>query len=90
MQALIDGEHIFVSSEQNQHSKPLRLYMSSDDIAAFHRNFVTASTLVKALKLDRKTILARLRRASVKPYRPNGQDFGNLYLRKKVAAAFDI
>ncbi|WP_232222879.1 TniQ family protein [Sulfitobacter guttiformis] len=64
----------------------MRIYISKEDIAEFHARFVTASTMEREFGLHKRTLLARLKAAHVKPFAPNAQDFGTLYLREDVEA----
>ena len=65
-----------------------RYYMTEADIAAFHRQFVTLSTLVSESGEHRNTILVRLKESGVPPFSPGGEDFGHLYLREDVEQVF--
>ncbi|MHA3980094.1 TniQ family protein [Halovulum sp. GXIMD14794] len=60
------------------------LYLSETDIAAFHARFFTLPTMAAEFGEHRQTLLAKLRAAGIKPYAPDGEDYGFLYLRKDV------
>lgn len=68
-------------------TKRPQFQMDQSDIAAFHKKFVTLSTLVQETGLHRNALGARLSRARVTRYSPGGQDFGAVYLRSEVEAA---
>lgn len=63
-----------------------RVYVSQKDIVNFHARFMTASTMEREFGLHKRTLLAKLKATHVKPFAPNGQDFGALYLREDVEA----
>lgn len=65
-----------------------RRFLSAEDIAAFRAKFVTPSMLMEETGLPRNTILAQLRAEGVEQYRPDGQDFGNLFPRSKAVLGF--
>ena len=62
-------------------------YMSTDDIAAFHRRFVTISTLAAESECTISEVRAALKRAGVSAFAPGGQDFGRIFLRKDAERA---
>ncbi|SFQ80061.1 TniQ family protein [Donghicola eburneus] len=61
-----------------------RRFLDAEDIAAFRQKFVTPTMLMEETGLSRNTILANLRAEGAKPFRPDGQDFGNLFPRSKA------
>ena len=58
--------------------------VSSSDAVEFHKRFLTAATMEKEFGVHRRTLLAKLRVARVGTFRPEGQDFGQIYLRDDV------
>lgn len=60
------------------------LYVSADDIAEFHRRFLTPMMMQREFGLHRQTCTARVRAAGIKPFSPDGADFGPLYLRQEA------
>jgi hypothetical protein len=65
-----------------------RLYMSPEDIAAFHRRFLTLRTMATEFGTARRgAILARLDAAGVRRFAPGGVDHGPIWLRAEVEAA---
>ena len=64
-----------------------RIYLSEQDIEAFHQRFLTSTTMVLEFAEARQTIIAKLSAAGVKPFGPNGEAYGALYLRKDVAVS---
>jgi hypothetical protein len=65
-----------------------RLYMSPEDIAAFHRRYLTLRTMaMKFGTAPRGTILARLDAAGVRRFQPEGVEYGPIWLRVEAEAA---
>jgi hypothetical protein len=60
------------------------LYVAEDDKTDFHRRFMTPTTMQSEFGLHRQTCTARLRAAGVRPFTPDGVDFGPLYLRQEA------
>jgi len=58
------------------------------DIAAFHKRFLTTTTIGQEFGLHRNTIRTALKLHDVSPFSPDGQDYGAVYLRKEVAPIF--
>jgi hypothetical protein len=61
--------------------------MDQSNIDAFHKKFVTLSTLIQKTGLHRNALGARLSHARVTRYSPDGQDFGAVYLCSEAEAA---
>jgi hypothetical protein len=65
-----------------------RLYMSPEDIAAFHRRFLTLRTMAMEFgTTGRGAILARIDAAGVRRFSPGGVDHGPIWLRAEAEAA---
>lgn len=62
-------------------------YVSSEDIAAFHKRFLTPATMAIEFGQHRRTLIARLEAAGVSPFAPKGKGYGALFLRADVEAA---
>jgi hypothetical protein len=60
--------------------------MTPEDMAAFHRRFVTLTTLSAEMGQHRNTLKATLAARGITPFSPDGQNFGPVYLRADVAA----
>lgn len=58
--------------------------MTEDDVEAFHARFLTLPTMAVEFGEHRRTLLARIRAAGIKPFGPDDQDYGHLYLRESV------
>jgi hypothetical protein len=63
-------------------------YLTNQDIQAFHRRFMTPTTMKAELGVHRNMLLRKLREAGVKPFTPNGVSYGTLYLRESVEPVF--
>lgn len=57
------------------------LYMTPDDIAAFHRRFVTMPTLSEETGLAIPEPRAAFKPAGVQAFSPDGADYGRIFLR---------
>ena len=80
--ALAVGGHTPATRKRHERTGVENLYMSTDDIAAFHRRFVTISTLAAESGRTIPEVRAALKRAGVSAFAPGGQDFGRIFLRK--------
>lgn len=62
------------------------VYASTSDIEEFHKRFVTTKLMRDDSGLKKTSLLAKLNASEVKPFAPNGEDYGPLYLREDVEA----
>lgn len=85
--ALIEAEETPAVRAHHPVTKRPQYQMDQSDIAAFHKKFVTLSTLVQETGLHRNALGARLSHARVTRYSPGGEDFGAVYLRSEAEAA---
>lgn len=85
--ALAVGGHTPATRKRHERTGVENLYMSTDDIAAFHRRFVTVSTLAAESERTIPQVRAALKRAGVSAFAPGGQDFGRIFLRKDAERA---
>lgn len=60
------------------------LYVSGEDIDAFNQCFLTLSQMQIEFGLHRWTCAAKLKKAGVVAFSPDGRDFGPIYERSKV------
>lgn len=86
--ALVAAGHTPARRKKHPGMNVERFYVSSYDRAAFHRRFVTLTTLAAERNTHRNTIAARLKAARVHPFAPNGADFGQVWLREEAEAVF--
>ena len=63
-------------------------YLTTQDIQAFHRRFMTPTTMKAEVGVHRNMLLRKLKEAGVKPFTPNGVSYGTLYLRESVEPVF--
>jgi hypothetical protein len=63
------------------------VYMTEEDVAAFHRRFLTTTTISAEFGLHRNFLRQRLAAARVSRFSPSGVDFGAIYLRADVEVA---
>lgn len=85
-QAMIDAEHVPAHKVVNPRTGRTQYRMAPEDMAAFHRQFVTLTTLSAETGQHRNTLKATLTARGINPFSPDGQDFGAVYLRADVAA----
>lgn len=84
---LIDAGHTPATRRRNPRTGLENIYMTPADVAAFHRRFVTVSSLAAETGRTIFEIRADLKRAEVPVFAPERQDFGRLFLREAVEAA---
>ncbi|WP_323042269.1 TniQ family protein [Gemmobacter sp.] len=85
-QALIEAGHVSAYQIINPRTGRPQHRMSPADMAAFHRRFVTLTTLSAETGQHRNTLKALLVAHRITPFSPEGKDFGAVYLRADVAA----
>lgn len=85
-EALFAGGHTPATKLPNPTGGHELMLVSSSDSAEFHKQFLTSTTMEKEFGVHRRTLLAKLRDARVDTFNPNGQDFGQIYLRANVEA----
>jgi len=61
-----------------------QFYLSERDVAEFHSMFMTLPTIAQSSGKDRSWIRAWLHKTGIKPFAPNGADYGKTYLRKDL------
>jgi hypothetical protein len=85
--ALLEAGHSPAQRIKHPRTGVERLYMSPEDIAAFHRRFLTLRTMATELGTSRGgAILVRLDAAGVRRFAPGGMDHGPIWLRAEVEA----
>lgn len=85
-QSMIDAGHVPASQIINPRTGRPQYRMTPDDMAAFHRRFVTLTTLSAETGQHRNTLKSILASRRITPFSPDGQDFGPVYLRADVEA----
>jgi hypothetical protein len=86
LQALIDAGHVSAHQVVNPRTRRPQYRMAPEDMAAFHRRFVTLTTLSAETGQHRNTLKGLLAALRISRFAPDGQDFGPIYLRADVAA----
>jgi hypothetical protein len=84
--ALVTSGHTSATRKQNPITGLTQLYMTEADIAVFHERYFTLPTMAREYGIDRRALLTRLKSSEIRPFKPNDQDYGHLYLRKDVDA----
>ena len=87
--ALVAAGHTLARRETHPRTGVERFHLSADDIAAFHRRFVTLTTLAAEHGSHRNTVAARLKVAGAHAFAPGGEDFGQIWLRDEAEAAMN-
>lgn len=65
-----------------------RHFVSEEDIAAFHQQYLTQNTMAVEFNTFWRTLITRLQAAGVKPLTSGGEEYGHLYLRADVEELF--
>jgi hypothetical protein len=86
-QAMIKAGHVSAYQIINPRTGRPQYRMTPDDMAAFHRRFVTLTTLSAETGEHRNTLKGLLAARRITPFSPKGQDFGAVYLRGEVVGA---
>lgn len=85
-QAMIEAGYVPAYQIINPRTGRPQHRMTPEDMAAFHRRFVTLTTLAAETGQHRNTLKGLLRARRITQFSPDGQDFGSVYLRADVAA----
>jgi len=83
---LFSAGHLSATRRPHPTLGGVRIYLSEQDIEAFHQRFLTSTTMVSEFAEARQAIIAKLTAAGVKPFDSNGEAYGRLYLREDVEA----
>ena len=84
-QAMIEAGHVPAYQIINPRTGRPQHRMTPEDMAAFHRRFVTLTTLSVETGEHRNTLKGLLAASRITPFSPDGQDFGAVYMRADVA-----
>jgi hypothetical protein len=85
--ALVEAGHVPAVQVVNPDTGRPQHFLRPEDIAAFHRRFVTLTTLAAETGRHRNTLRSQLAAAGTARFAPGGQDFGPVYLREDVVPA---
>ncbi len=83
-QAMIEAGQVSAYQIINPRAGRPQYRMTPEDMAAFHRRFVTLMTLSAETGQHRNTLKGLLTARRITPFSPAGQDFGAVYLRGDV------
>lgn len=83
--ALIEAGHVPAVQMVNPATGRPQFYLSPDHIAAFHRRFVTLTTLAVETGRHRNTLRGQLAAGGVAHFAWDGRSFGPVYLREEVS-----
>jgi hypothetical protein len=61
-------------------------FVRQSDIEAFNARFISLAALCHETGMRHPAILSKLNRAGIGRFAPNGEDYGQLFLRSEVAA----
>lgn len=85
--ALVEAGHVPSVLLVNPATGRAQRYLRPEDIAAFHRRFVTLPTLCEETGRHRNTLRGQLAAGGVARFGVDGQSFGAVYLREEVVTA---
>ncbi len=85
--ALIEAGHTPATPHMNRRTGRRWYFVTAEEISAFHRRFVTLTTLCEETGLHRNTLKGLLDATRVARFTPDGQDFGAVFLRNEAARA---
>ncbi|WP_299565711.1 TniQ family protein [uncultured Sulfitobacter sp.] len=86
--ALVEAGYVPATELINPKTQKKQLRMNDQDIAAFHRQFLTLTTAEVEFGISRNRASAIVKAHDAKPFSPEGQDFGSIWLRVDVAPLF--
>ncbi|WP_235842624.1 hypothetical protein [Cereibacter sphaeroides] len=87
LKRLIKAGAVPATRLQNPKTRAYQLYITAEGAAAFHRRYVTPRSLAQEFGRSWQSLTAELRAKGIRPFSPQGEDFGPLYLRADVVAA---
>lgn len=86
--ALAEAGHVPTHVVLHPSTRRKQHRMTDEDIAVFHRKFLTVSTIEAEFGLHRNTILAVLRAHKVEPFSFDGKPAGSIWLRDAIEKLF--
>ena len=87
-QRLIEAGHVRARKVKHTKTHALQRRMTPADVAAFHRKFLTTSTIEAEFGLHRNRILAHLNAAGARPFTLDGMSIGSVWFRDEVQHHF--
>lgn len=85
--AMVAAGQIPARQAMNAKTRRPQYWVSAEDIEAFHRRFVTLTTLSSETGLHRNTVRGVLATSRVTPFAPDRQELGLVYLRAEALRA---
>lgn len=85
--ALVEAAHVPAVQMVNPATGRPQHYLRPEDMAAFHRRFVTLTTLAAETGRHRNTLRGQLAAGGVARFAADGRSFGPVYLREEVVTA---
>ena len=79
--ALIEAGHTPATRSRHPVTRQDQWRMTNEDIAAFHRRFVTIATLRQETGRSSNALRMQLKKEKIERFAPDGGDFGSLWLR---------
>jgi len=79
---MIKAGHVTAYQIINPRTGRAQYRMTPKDMAAFHRRFVTLTTLSAETGQHRNTLKGHLAARRIAPFSPERKDFGAVYLRE--------
>lgn len=86
--ALVEAGYVPATETINPKTQKSQLRMSEQDTSAFHREFLTLTTIATEFGISRNKASAIIKSNETKPFSPEGQDFGAVWLRMDVDKLF--
>jgi hypothetical protein len=84
---LIKNGYTSATKMSNPKTHALQRYIAKADAIAFREKFMTLRILAKSRGESWQKLSGALKAANVLPFSPDGQDYGNLYLKSEVETA---
>ncbi len=82
--SLVSSGHISATEVVHPKTGKRLKHIFGEDATSFHRKFVTISTIAAETGLHWNSVRTVVNAAGLKPFSPDGQDFGAIYLRNNV------
>lgn len=89
-QAMFEAGHVSAYQIIDPRTGRARYRMTPENMAAFHRRFVTLTTLSAETVQHRNTLKGLLATRRITPFSPEGLDFGAVYLRGDVMVGTEL
>ncbi|MBV0893002.1 TniQ family protein [Paracoccus sp. Z118] len=84
LRALAEAGHIQAVKQLNPATHRMQFNVTDEDVEAFHRTFLTPASIGTEVGLDWHSARAVLKAGGVKPFSPDGRNYGSIYLRREA------